>query len=168
MTTSETQQTPTMQAEPRQEHRWLHKLVGEWTCEMGEPDKPAETSTSTERVRSIGDLWIMAEGEVEMPGGGVAATFMTLGYDPRRQRYVGTWLGSMMTHLWVYQGELDAAERVLTLNAEGPSMEREGKLAQYQDIIEFKSDDHRVLTSRMLGDDGQWHHFMTAHYRRKR
>jgi uncharacterized protein DUF1579 len=74
----------------------------------------------------------------------------------------------MMTHLWVYEGELDADERVLTLNAEGPSMASEGKMTQYKDVIEFKSDDHRVLTSHMLRDDGNWQQFMTANYRRKK
>ena len=57
---------------------------------------------------------------------------------------------------------------MLTLNAEGPSMATEGKMAKYRDVIEFKSDDHRVLTSHMLGDDGEWRQFMTAHYRRKK
>ncbi|WP_313930087.1 DUF1579 family protein [Trichocoleus sp. FACHB-262] len=33
--------------------------------------------------------------------------------------------------------------------------------------MEFKSDDHRVVSSHLLGDDGQWHHFMTTHCRRK-
>ena len=50
-------------------------------------------------------------------------------YDPQKQRFVGTWIGSMMTYLWVYEGTLDATEKVLTLNAEGPSMGTEGKLA---------------------------------------
>jgi hypothetical protein len=93
---------------------------------------------------------------------------MTLGYDPQKKRFVGTWVGSMMTYLWVYDGELDAAESVLTLNAEGPSMATEGKIEKYKDVIEFKNDNHRVLTSHMLGDDGEWHGFMTANYRRKR
>jgi Protein of unknown function (DUF1579) len=39
-------------------------------------------------------------------------------------------------------------------------------MAQYKDVIEFTSDDHRVLTSHMLGEDGEWHEFMVAHYRR--
>ena len=171
MTTSETQQQSAMQAEPQKEHQWLQKLVGEWTYEHeapAEPGKPAEKWTGTESVRSLGGLWVQAEGQGEMPGGGTATMQMTLGYDPQRQRYVGTWIGSMMTHLWVYDGELDAAERVLTLNAEGPDMATEGKMAKYQDIIEFKSDDHRVLTSRVLGDDGQWHQFMTANYYRRK
>lgn len=156
---------------PQKEHQWLQKLVGEWTCELEttmEPGKPPEKSKATESVRSLGGFWILAEGQGEMPGGGAATTMMTLGYDPERQRYVGTWVGSMMTHLWVCDGALDAAERVLTLEAEGPNMAAEGKLAKYRDVIELKSDDHRVLTSHMLGDDGKWHQFMTANYRRKK
>jgi hypothetical protein len=101
-----------------------------------------------------------------MPGGGTATMMMTLGYDPQKQRYVGTWIGSMMTHLWVYDGTLDVAGSVLTLDAEGPSRVTEGKMAKYQDVMELKSEDHRVLTSRILGDDGQWREFMTANYRR--
>jgi hypothetical protein len=71
-----------------------------------------------------------------------------------------------MTHLWVYDGTVDGGGRVLTLNAEGPVMTGNGTMTKYRDVIEFKSDDHRVLTSHMLGDDGQWLQFMTAHYRR--
>ena len=41
-------------------------------------------------------------------------------------------------------------------------------MAKYQDVIAFVSDDHRTLTSRMLGPDGQWHQFMQAHYHRAR
>jgi len=159
------------QIEPQKEHRWLHKLVGEWTYEgeaMMGPDQPPHKSKGTERVRSLGDLWFVAEGEMEMPGGGHGITMMTLGYDPQKKRFVGTWLGSMMTNLWVYDGALDAAERVLTLDTEGPNMTVEGKTSKYKDVIEFKSDDHRVLTSHILGDDGKWQQFMTSDYRRKK
>lgn len=71
-----------------------------------------------------------------------------------------------MSYLRVYDGELDAAEKVLTLKAEGPSMKPEGGMAKYRDIIEFEDDDHRLLTAKMLGDDGEWHPFMQARYRR--
>jgi hypothetical protein len=158
-----------MKAEPQKEHQWLQQLVGEWTYEAEatmEPGQPPSKLEGSESVRSLGGVWILAEGQGEMPGCGAATTVLTLGYDPQKQRYVGTWIGSMMTHLWVYDGTLDAAGRVLTLNAEGPHMAAEGKLAQYKDVIEFKSEDHRVLTSHMLGEDGEWHGFMTAHYRR--
>jgi len=160
-----------MKTEAQKEHQWLDKLVGEWTSEaemnMG-PDKPAEKCLGTETVRSLGGLWTVAEGQGEMPGGGSATMIMTLGYDPQRKRYVGTWIGSMMTHLWIYDGALDPAEKVLTLETEGPNFSAGGKMAKYRDVIEFKSDDHRVLTSHTLGDDGEWHQFMTANYLRKK
>jgi hypothetical protein len=159
-----------MNAEPQKEHRWLQRLVGEWTyeaeCDMG-PGQPAGKSSGTETVRSLGGLWIVAEGRGEMPGGGPATMIMTLGYDPQTKRFVGTWIGSMMTHLWIYDGALDAAERVLALESDGPSMAGDGSMARYCDAIEFRSDDHRILTSSVRGDGGTWRPFMTAHYRRK-
>lgn len=160
-----------MKAEPQKEHQWLEKLLGEWTLEseasMG-PDQPPGKFKGSETVRSLGGLWVICEGQGEMPGGGIGHMIMTLGYDPQQKRFVGTWIGSMMTNLWVYDGSLDAAGKVLTLNSEGPAMSGDGKIAKYQDIIEFKSDDYRTLTSRTLSDDGTWNHFMTANFRRKK
>jgi hypothetical protein len=160
-----------MNTEPQKEHEWLQKLVGEWTYEFEaacEAGKPAEKATGSESVRSLGRLWVLCEGRGEMPGGGMATMLMTLGYDPQKKQFVGTWIGSMMTHLWVYDGALDAAEKVLTLNAEGPDFSVEGKMARYRDVIELKSDDHRVLTSHVLGEDGTWSQFMTGHFYRKK
>jgi hypothetical protein len=159
-----------MNTEPQKEHHWLGKLVGEWTYEgealMG-PGQPPVKNRGTETVRSIGGFWVQCEGQCEMPGGGPATLIITLGYDTAKKRFVGTFIGSMMTKLWVYDGALDATERVLTLDTEGPSFADPSKSARYQDIIEMVSDDHRILSSQVLGDDGQWTRFMTAHYRRK-
>ncbi len=168
-TQPESTQEIMMPAQPHKEHDWLHKMVGEWTYEseadMG-PDQPSQAFTGSETVRSLGGLWVIAEGQGEMCSGGTMTSIMTLGYDPQTQGYTGTWIGSMMTHLWVYAGEMDAAERVLTLNAQGPAMSGDG-MAQYKDVIEFKSDDCRTLTSSVLGDDGEWHQFVTTTYHRQ-
>ena len=64
---------------------------------------------------------------------------------------------------WVFNNETGTS---LTLDTEGPSFTGAG-LAAYQDIIEFVADDHRILLSRLRGDDGRWVPFMTAHYRRR-
>ena len=156
-------------AQPQNEHRWLHKLVGNWTSEAEMPTgaQSSEKSRGSETVRTLGDLWVLCEGTGEMPGGGTAKMLMTLGYDPTRQRFVGTWVGSMMTHMWVYEGTLDGTGKLLTLDTDGPNFGAEGKMSKYKDVIEFVSDDHRTLTSHMQGDNGTWTQFMTAHYRRK-
>lgn len=156
--------------EPQQDHHWLQQLVGEWTYEteanMG-PDQPPAKAIGTETVRSLGGFWTIAEGRGEMPGCGLETTIMTLGYSPQKQRFMGTWVGSMMSYLWLYDGGLDPEKKVLTLESEGPDMIVEGKVARYRDVIEFKSNDHRIMTSSVLGDNGQWTEFMTAHYQRK-
>jgi hypothetical protein len=93
---------------------------------------------------------------------------MTLGFDPQKKKFVGSFIASIMTYLWTYEGELDSSGKVLTLNAEGPDMSSpDGKMGKYKDTIEFVSDDHRTLTSHMRAPDGQWVKFMEAHYRRK-
>ena len=158
-----------MQAEPQREHRWLEKLVGEWTyeteCVMG-PDQPPMKAEGRETVRSLGGLWTIAEAEGAMPTGDEPMkSVMTLGFDPASRRFVGTFIASVMAHLWTYDGSLDADEKVLSLNAEGPSCTGSGT-AKYVDRIEFVDDDHRTLTSRVLGEDGNWVEFMRAEYRR--
>jgi hypothetical protein len=158
-----------MKAEPQKEHHWLEQLVGEWTYEgeavMG-PDQPPMKHKGSQSVRSVGGVWIQGEGKWQMPDGRPATTFLTLGYDTAKKQFVGTFIGSMMTYLWVYNGGLDAAEKVLTLDVEGPSFADPTRTARYQDLIEVVSDDHHILHSQVLADNGQWVRFMTAHYRR--
>jgi Protein of unknown function (DUF1579) len=157
-----------MHVDPQKQHRWLDKFLGEWTWEseysMG-ADQPLTKTEGIEVVRSLGGLWMIADGEGG-PDGSSGKTIMTLGYDPQSDRFVGTFIGTMMTHLWIYNGSLNAGEKVLTLDTEGPNFSQ-SSMAKYKDIIEFVSDDHRIMTSQILGDDGNWLQFMTAHYRRK-
>ncbi len=159
--------------QPTKFHQWLMQLVGSWqfesVAEMG-PDQPPMKATGRETVRAIGDLWIVAEGEGEMPGGGLMKSVMTLGYDPLRAKFVGTWIGSPMAHMFVYEGELaDAAGNTparLPLTTLGPSFADPTKMATYQDVLELHPDGQRMLYAQLLGDDGNWQQFMTATYRR--
>jgi hypothetical protein len=160
-----------MMSKPETEHDWLQQLVDEWTYEHQmptEPGKPAQTFAGSETVRSLGRLWVVADGRGDMPGGGTATMLLTLGYDPTRKRFVGTWVGSMMTQLWVYDGWLNEARNVLTLETEGPSCTEEGKLTKFREIIELKDRDTRTFRSTTLGADGEWSTIMTATYRRTR
>jgi hypothetical protein len=155
--------------EPQSEHRWLQQLLGDWTYEteaiMG-PDQPPVKMSGSESARPLGDVWVLCEASGMCPGEGPAVTLMTLGYDPAKKRFVGTFIGTMMTNLWVYDGRLEG--NTLTLDAEGPSFAGDGTTAKYQDIIEIKGPDERTLSSRMLTPDGKWQHFMTSTYRRRK
>jgi hypothetical protein len=157
-------------ARPRKEHEWLRQFVGEWTYEMvcEGPGMPATTLRGSGVTRAVGDLWTISEGKGDMPGGGTSEMVTTLGYDPRKGRFVGTWLGTMMSYLWVYDGFLDADERVLTLESTGPSMTKPGDLGQYRDVITVIDRDYYTMTGNFLGDDGAWHEMMKMHFRRKK
>ncbi|PTM40277.1 DUF1579 domain-containing protein [Bosea sp. 124] len=159
-----------MFAKPQKEHDWLHQLVGEWTaeidCVMG-PNQPRQKSKGKESVRSLGGLWTLGEGEGEMPDGTTGKTLMTLGFDPAKGRFVGSFVGSMMTHLWLYDGALDETGKVLTLDSAGPNMAGDGAIIPYRDVITMVAPDHRILSSYTPDGNGGWTEFMTAHYRRK-
>lgn len=151
-------------------HHWLRQLLGDWTiestAEMG-PGQPPVQGTGTDHVRQLGELWILCEGTGSMPGSEDAGMLMTLGFDPGKNAFVGTWVGSMMTHMWVYHGSLDASQKVLTLETEGPSFKGDGTTARYRDVITLVNADERTLTSSGLQPDGTWNQFMKATYRRK-
>lgn len=158
-----------MKSDPQTEHLWLEQLVGSWSfegeCDSG-PGQPAHKSQGKEDVKAIGGLWVIAEGVVELPGVDEGLTRMTLGFDPAKGRFVGSWVGSMMTHMWVYDGHLDEGGRVLTLETTGPSFSGDGGTSNYQDIITIVDDYNRTLTSRVLTADGTWNQFLETRYRR--
>ena len=163
------QETPKAPA-PQKEHEWLQQFVGEWETEseaMLEPGKPPMKCQGAEKARAIGGLWVVSEITSLMQGQTMLGV-LTIGYDPEKKKYVGTWIDSMTPHLWKYEGTVDAAGKILTLEAEGPNMMMPGKMAKYRDVWELKSKDHKVLTSSMLGDDGKWTTFMTMNARRKK
>jgi hypothetical protein len=156
---------------PQPEHQWLQQLVGDWEYEHAVacvPGQPEQVTRGTERVRSIGGLWVLCDGEGEMPGGGRAEMIITLGYDTDKKRFVGSFVASMMTMMWLYDGALDSSGKILTLDADGPDMTNPGRTTKYQDIIEIVEPDLRLLRSQAIGEDGQWRQFMRATYRRVR
>lgn len=77
-----------MFCEPTPQHAFLAALAGDWTyegeCSMG-PDQPWEKNSGKESGRTLGDLWLLLEGEVPMQEGAVGKTLFTLGYDVAKQ-----------------------------------------------------------------------------------
>ena len=132
-----------MQVEQQAEHRWLMRMLGEWEsvghCNMV-PD--GTELRGRESVRALGEVWVVGEGEGEMPGGGTGRTLMSLGYDPAQGCFVGQFIGSMMTHPWTYRGQLEGD--TLVLDTEGPDCR--GGTARFQDHIRLEDDDTRHMT----------------------
>ena len=153
---------------PVKEHTWLRRFEGDWDSE-GEivigPNQPPIKVKGFDRARMIGGFWLVCEGRGE---GMDYESRLTLGYDEQKQKYVGTWVDSMTSFLWRYEGTVDATGRILTLETEGPQPDVPGKNVPFREVTEFKTDDHRVFTSLRLNADGQWLTLVTIHYRRRK
>lgn len=158
-----------MMGEGQEQHRLLKRLVGDWNVEAPSPDPaaaPGEMMKGTEAVRAVGDYWVVCEGRMPMADGSLAVSVMTLGFDAATGRVTGTWIGSMMGHLWIYDGTIDEAADTLTLASEGPTFDGSGGTAHYEDIMAFDGEDARTLTSRMRQPDGSWKELFVVRYRR--
>ena len=153
---------------PTKEHEWLGQLVGEWDSDMEavmQPGQPPMKCKGTESVRKLGGFWVIGQGQGEMMGMKVQSV-MTLGYDVNKKKYVGTWVDSMQNHMWKYEGTVDEAGKVLTLETEGPNM-MTGGMSKFRDVIEVKGKDQKELRSMIQMPDGKWFTFATAKYTRK-
>lgn len=155
---------------PTKEHEWLKQFVGEWESEgeaVAEPGKEAIKCKGSIKTRMLGEFWMVSEAKSEMMGASVSAV-QQIGYDSTTKKYVGTWIDSMLNHLWRYEGSVDSTGKILTLEAEGPNFMDPGKTAKFRDTYEFKSKDHIVSTAAMQGPDGKWITFMNGNMRRKK
>jgi hypothetical protein len=147
--------------QPEEQHRWLHQFVGEWTWATETiPGHAHPTMTGMETARLIGEFWVELSGD-----GGHGPTRVTLGFDPVTARFVGTWVGGSMPHLWVYSGERSSDGQTLVLHTTGPAMDRSGTTA-YRDEFTFVGPNERTLKAFYQTSSGAWEHFMTTRYRR--
>jgi hypothetical protein len=74
----------------------------------------------------------------------------------------------MSGHLWTYEGEVDTTGEILTLDTEGPFPMAPGKRFKFREITRFVNAGHRVFTSSLLGEDGNWSTMLTVNSRRKK
>lgn len=159
------EQPPFAQATP--EHRWLQQLAGTWKFvgECKTPEGGTSTQEGTQTIRMLGDLWILAEAEEQMAPEAMKS-IITLGYDPAKGKFVGSFIATVTSSFWLYEGTLDADKKILPLDSEGPRMDGKPGYAKYQDEIEIVSKDEYVFRGRLLQDDGSWIEFMTSRYTR--
>lgn len=159
------------QPERTAEHQWLKKFLGDWAydarCPTGHGDEQFELK-GTEHVRAIGGGWIHAKGRATMPDGSPMVTINLIGYNPATGRFVGSWIGSMMHHMFVYDGWIEEDGRTLVLETTGPGISDPSRQCRYRDITEFVGPDHRAFRTEILDDEGNWTKFMSLDLRRAR
>ncbi len=143
--------------EPTAEHQWLQQFVGKWESDIEiymDPDSPPMRAQVTETYRSLGGFWVVGDivsRTPEMPFSGL----YTIGYDPEKEVYVGTWIESMTSNLTTYEGTVDSDGTILVMETEAPCPMRQGRVMPFRETTEFINENHRVSTTEIF-EDGEW------------
>jgi hypothetical protein len=96
------------------EHQVLAKDVGTWDGDVviRMPGAPPQTSRGKLVSRLVcGGLWLVMDFQNETTGFDGHGVF---GYDPKKKKYVGTWIDPMRTFLAPMEGTWDPEKRTMT------------------------------------------------------
>lgn len=148
---------------PGPEHAKLKEMVGEWDCVMTMGD---QKSKATATYRSICDgMWVESDfhgaiGEAKFQGRGLD------GYDLKRKKYVGVWVDSFETAPMHFEGNYDAAGKLLIMT--GESRGPDGKPQKFKNTTETKDKDHFTFKMYMVTPEGEDQLAFTIDYTRRK
>ena len=131
---------------PEKEHSILKKDAGNWSVKgkmWMAPGSPAQEFEATESNTLIGGFWVVSKFEgtfAGMPMTGHA----TMGYDPKKKKYIGTWVDSMNPYMSKMEGEYDASTKTLTMMTEGVGMDGNPQLGK--NVVVYNDDGTRSFT----------------------
>jgi hypothetical protein len=102
---------------PGAPHKGLANLVGSWTTKTTawmEPDKPPMEGTGTcEQKMLLGGRYLQQEYTGEMMGNSFTGINL-IGYDNHTGKYVSTWIDSMSTGIYYFEGTASADGKTIT------------------------------------------------------
>jgi len=102
---------------PGAHHKKLAKLAGKWTTKTKawmEPDKPPMEGTgSCEQKMILDGRYLQQEYSGEMMGSPFTG-INVLGYDNHTKKYMSTWIDSMSTGIYYFEGTASADGKTIT------------------------------------------------------
>ncbi len=105
---------------PGAPHKLLASMAGSWSTRnkwWAEPGKPPDESTGTsERKMLLDGRYLQEEFNCEMMGSPFTGIGFT-GYDNHTRKWVSTWMDSMSTGIYFFEGSASADGRTLTLES---------------------------------------------------
>jgi hypothetical protein len=140
---------------PGPAHQVFKEAAGTWDARVESFMAPGEPSLSTgvevNRV-GCGGLCMISDFKGEFFG----ASFEGHGtetWDPKQEKYVGSWTDSMSTGLSLTESTYDAATKTMTGWMEGPDMT--GNVAKMRSVSRLKDADTRIFEMFNTGPDGK-------------
>ncbi|MFO0984581.1 MAG: DUF1579 domain-containing protein [Planctomycetota bacterium] len=161
------QDAPAM-VQPTKFHGYLKAQVGTWdaTVKMMMPGAPPSEDHAVATNTMIGDLWLVEDFKGSFGGMPFSGRGIT-GYDSHKNKYVGTWVDSMVDYLIVVEGTADATGKVRTITYEAPSQTGPG-MEKHRDVTELKDNDTILLSMYTTGADGKEAMTMQITYKRRK
>jgi hypothetical protein len=154
------------------EHKVLKKDVGTWNVVMKiypqGPDGPAIESKGEETNRLIGDgMWLISNFKGDL-GGMTFEGQGTIGYDPGKKKYTGTWIDNMKPTMDTMEGDYDAKTQTLTMYSESIDPAT-GKPMKMKNVGKSIDNNTRTFTMYSLtpGTKDEYVKMMEIHYTRK-
>jgi|SRR5579859_1170686 len=155
---------------PGKHHEALKYFEGTWDVTatfLAEPGKPMAESKGSEKAEMIlGGFWLATEYKGEMMGTPFAGRG-TMGYDPHKKKYVGTWIDSLASGLYVSEGTADENGKVFTMIAQG-YCDSAGKSITMKQVYEIKDPDTWTLSFLTPNPDGKEVPTGTIEYKRRK
>src|SRR5262245_34529610 len=153
---------------PSKEHGMLKEMEGNWDVEMKfqMPGADEQTAKGTETVVLVGELWAVFDVKFDDMMGGKWQGHGTLGFDPVKKKYVGSFVHSASPFLSIGEGTPNEGGKSVTMNWDGvgPTGERE----KMREVFEKKDKDNAVMTMYGTGSDGKEEKHFTMTYKRKK
>ena len=103
----------------------LKNDVGEWDVEIKiwqAPGAEPAVSKGSESTRMFGGFWTITNFEGKMMGMDFQG-HGTYGYDPKKKKYVGTWMDSLGPYMMHTEGDYDKETKTMTMVGDAPAMD---------------------------------------------
>jgi hypothetical protein len=155
---------------PLPQHKALAREEGVWdaTLKFWMPgSEQATTSTGVETNKMMGGIWLVSSYKGEFSGAPFEGHGQT-GFDPKKGKYIGTWVDTMGTTITMMEGTYDEPTKTLTMFSDevDPSTDKPIK-AKY--VTQSKDDDTRVFTLSMKPSDAKdFMRMMEITYKRRK
>ncbi|MEQ8211941.1 MAG: DUF1579 domain-containing protein [Lacipirellulaceae bacterium] len=156
--------------QPGEQHVNMAREAGVWDAEVKmwmSPDAPPMPSKGIETNTMLGDFWMLSDFEMDM-GGMKYKGRGQYGYDPKKKKYVGTWVDNMSPYLSTMEGDYDVETHTLTMVSTGINM-MTGKEQKSKMVSKYIDENtkHFEIHHAVEGEEGKWWKAMEISYKKR-
>jgi hypothetical protein len=154
---------------PSKEHEIFKDMAGTFDCVMkfnNPMSGKEEESKGVETITVLGGFWAVFDLKFESMMGMPWHGHGTIGYDPMKKKYVGSFVHSAAPFMSIGEGTMDAGGKTMTMTWDG--IGHSGKPEKMREVYEKIDKDNAKMTMYGPGPDGKEMLMFTTTYKRKK